>query len=406
MTNSPEMSGSFNFTPELPEGWGTENHVEIDIAMQRIIESVGGVPYRIMFGLQPDDFKVSVGKGITNLLGISPEEFSIEKYMDITEKVVPCESGFPVEIAEIRKKLASGEINLFRANLLVNLPQGEKKWIFESTIPVKDQITGKIKGITGILFDSEKLKNQPIIVEKSDQKTQEIDEVKMAFLRNLFHEVRTPLNAIIGFSTFLEKISRDNNSIKDYKEYIEIISQSSEKLLDTLDKIVEASLLEAGEVKVNKEAINVNEIMKEVYDRLKSQAFDKGLKFLYHIPFEDEQVSILTDRYKLLHIIMNLVENAIKFTEKGEVEYGYVISGEKIDFYVSDTGNGIPEEYQNKIYDVFFQSDSGPSRLYGGTGLGLSITKAYVELLGGKIWYFSEPGSGTTFFFSIPFERL
>ncbi|NMC41314.1 MAG: HAMP domain-containing histidine kinase [Bacteroidales bacterium] len=228
------------------------------------------------------------------------------------------------------------------------------------------------------------------------------DQLKLAFLRNIFHEIRTPLNAIIGFSTLLGEHYKDDETAK---EYIGMLIGSSERLLDTMDKIVEASLLQSGRVTVKKERVNINELTRDIYSKLFQQAVQKGLKLTLRPPFTNEDTYIITDRYKVSQVLQNLVENAIKFTSAGEVEFGFTVSGTLLNFFVHDTGIGIPVDLKEKVFDVFFQADSGPSRLYGGTGLGLSISKAYVEMLGGKIWFTSENGHGTTFWFTVPADR-
>lgn len=228
------------------------------------------------------------------------------------------------------------------------------------------------------------------------------DQLKFAFLRNIFHEIRTPLNAIIGFSTLLGEHFKDDETAK---EYIGMLIGSSERLLDTMDKIVEASLLQSGRVTVKKDKVNITGLTRDIYSKLRPQTAQKGLKLTLRPPFANEDIYIITDRYKVSQVLQNLVENAIKFTVTGEVEFGYTMSGSYLNFFVHDTGIGIPVDLKEKVFDVFFQADSGPSRLYGGTGLGLSISKAYVEMLGGKIWFTSDNGHGTTFWFTVPDDR-
>lgn len=239
-------------------------------------------------------------------------------------------------------------------------------------------------------------------VVKAGSETAGADHLKFAFLQNVFHEIRTPLNAVIGFSTLLGEHFKDDETAK---EYIEMLIVSTDRLLDTMDKIVEASLLQSGKVTVKKEEVNVGEITGNIYRKLKPQADQKDMRLTMRTPLSNEDLYIVTDRYKLLQVLQNLVENAIKFTDAGEVEFGYTMSGRNLNFFVHDTGIGIPAELKEKVFDVFFQADPGPSRLYGGTGLGLSISKAYVEMLGGKIWFTSDNGHGTTFRFTIPDSR-
>jgi len=382
----------------------SKNNLPVDYnVIIKLIENSGGVHYRFVFN-QPtaEEPEIIAGTGLTELLGIYPGEFSENKYREIIEEFVPLESDIPSDITEAREKLMLGKIKNFRAGLHVNTAEKGKKWIYETAFPEIDPVTGKVKGITGILYDLEKWQD---VVQKTFQKgkyMEERDYLKIAFLRNISHEIRTPLNAIIGFSTILDDPACDYET---RKEYTGIILRSADNLLEALDQIVEASLIEAGEIKIKNEKTNINQIIREVYNQLYPKASEKGLKFSYKTPLDDDDVTILTDRYKILKVLISLVGNAIKFTDTGEVEVGYVLSGGMVEFYVYDTGNGIPENCRDHIFDNFFQADSSPSRMYGGTGLGLSISKAYVEMLNGKIWFFSEPGAGTTFYFTIPYVK-
>ncbi|MGQ9621347.1 MAG: sensor histidine kinase [Bacteroidales bacterium] len=399
----PESIGNSDINPKVAGGYYDKPQVNDDSVYFRIIENAGGVPYQITFQPSPDGGScVNIGEEITGLLGIVPDEFCEERYREMVEKIVPLCENMPEDITEARKKLFSGEIKSFRARLLFRTSEGRRKWIYETASPVTDTVTGVIKGVAGVLFDENKWQKLLNIPQNIIKNPEESDLLKVAFLRNISHEIRTPLNAIIGFSTILGDSSCDSVM---RKEYTDIILRCADQLLETLDNIVEASLLEAKEVKIKKENANVNSIIREVFERLKNKAAAKNVKFSYRIPVSDEDMIINTDRFKVLKILLNLTENAIKFTNTGEVEFGYAISAGMVEFYVYDTGNGIPEECRNHIFDNFFQADSGPTRLHGGTGLGLSISKGYVELLGGKIWFFSEPGAGTTFYFTIPYEK-
>jgi len=398
-----ELTEYSSFDPEMLNISKINPPVDFNV-FTKLIENSGGVHYRFGFN-QPtvEEPEIIVGTGLIELLGINPGEFSEKKYREMIEEIIPLESDIPSDINEAREKLMQGKIKNFRAGLCINTPDKGKKWIYEIASPEIDPITGSVKGITGLLFD---LKKWQDLAQKTFQKGKSIEDreyLKIAFLRNISHEIRTPLNAIIGFSTILDDPACDYET---RKEYTNIILRSADNLLETLDQIVEASLIEAGEIKIKKEKTNINQVIREVFNQYYPKASEKGLKLSYKTPLDDDDVTILTDRYKILKVLLNLVGNAIKFTDKGEVELGYALSGGMVEFYVYDTGNGIPEECWDHIFDNFFQADSSPSRLYGGTGLGLSISKAYVEMLSGKIWFFSERGAGTTFFFSIPCLKI
>ena len=186
---------------------------------------------------------------------------------------------------------------------------------------------------------------------------------------------------------------------------MDVIFRSTDHLLEIIDDIVEISNIEANTVKVRKEVINLHSILRKVYDRFRVKACKKNITLRYVEAPGDSEVNILTDGFKLSQILSNLINNAMKFTKEGGVEFGYSFKNDKIEFYISDTGIGILQEHQAKIFNRFYQAESSHTRQYEGTGLGLSISKAYIELLGGDIWFTSQPGEGSVFYFTLPYER-
>jgi signal transduction histidine kinase len=232
-------------------------------------------------------------------------------------------------------------------------------------------------------------------------KATESDRLKTAFLNNLSHEIRTPLNAIVGFTTLLGETGNLN---EDRMEFMEIITHSSDHLLEIVDDIVEISKIEAKLVKLTYKEININEMLQRLYVRFKPSADEKNIILNYNKKIYDKETIIFTDGYKLFQSLKNLISNAIKFTQEGQVEFGFSVL-DKIQFYVSDTGIGIEKEHHQNIFSSFYQAESSCTQRYDGTGLGLTIARAYVELLGGKIWFSSEPGKGSLFCFNIPDTR-
>jgi PAS domain S-box-containing protein len=237
---------------------------------------------------------------------------------------------------------------------------------------------------------------------KAKEKAEESDRLKTAFLHNISHEIRTPMNAIIGFTSLLNETDLDAATRKSYTE---VISQSSDHLLSIISDIVDISNVEADLVKINMEVFNLDTVIKTVYDLHSQRANEKGIDLVYETGFINSDVSIVSDKTKLIQILSNLVGNAIKFTSKGKVKFSYKLKLALLEFTVSDTGIGIPPEQQSRIFERFYQVHNQASRTYEGTGLGLAISKAYVELLGGTIKVISKPGSGSSFIFTIPFEK-
>jgi PAS domain S-box-containing protein len=235
------------------------------------------------------------------------------------------------------------------------------------------------------------------------EKAEENDRLKTAFLHNISHEIRTPLNAIVGFSSLIN----DPNLTEDRrKEFTDIITLSSDQLLAIITDIIIVATLEAGQEKLNKKETDINQSLAAVYEQLCVKTLFPNITILYHSSIPDEEALVMTDRVKLMQVLTNLVGNALKFTTCGTVEFGCSLKNSKLLFFIKDSGIGIPRHLHDKIFDRFWQVDSNITREYGGTGLGLSISKAYVELMGGKIWLDSEPGKGSTFHFSLPYEPV
>jgi PAS domain S-box-containing protein len=233
-------------------------------------------------------------------------------------------------------------------------------------------------------------------------KAEESNRLKTAFLHNISHEIRTPLNAIIGFSSFL---GRQDITPAMRNEYLNIISQSNNQLLSIIDDILNISHIEADQVVIHKTIVDAQVILQNLYRQYDPVAAKKGLDFRLHVPYSGPDAVIMTDDNKIIAIVTNLLNNAFKFTHEGSVELGSTLSGDFIEFYVSDTGIGIPEEEHARIFDRFYQIDKTTAKLYGGMGLGLSISAAYAKLIGGHISLDSSPGKGSRFTLSVPYSK-
>ncbi len=234
------------------------------------------------------------------------------------------------------------------------------------------------------------------------EKAEESDRLKTAFLHNVSHEIRTPMNAIIGFSSLLNE---PDLSEEDRHQYIDIIFQSGGQLLSIINDIVDIANVESGQAKVNLTEFNLNSTLKSLNEQFSINGKQNNVTINLKTTLTDDDSIIVTDNTKLIQILSNLINNAIKFTKNGRIDFGYVLKDNALEFSVKDTGIGIPPEYHSRIFDRFYQVDSAVSRKYSGTGLGLSICKGYVELLGGTIRVESESGKGTLFVFTIPFSR-
>jgi PAS domain S-box-containing protein len=275
-------------------------------------------------------------------------------------------------------------------------------WAEVSSCPIIGA-KGNINGLLIICRDiSDRKKAEEELIRARD-KAEEGDRLKTAFINNISHEVRTPMNAITGFAALL---GEPDISKETQKSYIEIINQSSDHLLDVLTDIIEISNIEAGILKLKKNEINLNSLLAKLFRQFTTQAYEKGLELKLGSVLSEKEANIITDNAKLIQILSNLISNALKFTLHGEIEFGCSLKNGKLEFYVSDTGIGIAEEQHQKIFNRFYQVEHSDKRqLYEGTGLGLSISKEYVELMKGKIWLTSKPDSGSVFCFTIPYEQ-
>ncbi len=271
-------------------------------------------------------------------------------------------------------------------------------------------------------------RTKELLLEKL--RAEESDKLKTAFLTNMSHEIRTPMNGILGFAELL-KIPDLAGELQ--LEYIDVIKKSSDRMLNIINDIVDISSIEAGLVNVSLTETDINAQSGYVYDFFKPEANEKGIILSVHKGLQGNAAIVLTDEEKLFAILTNLVKNALKFSESGTIEFGYELkpvlqangtetmqsSGttdinslssdviqQELVFYVKDTGIGIPVDRQQAIFDRFVQADIADSRAFQGAGLGLSISKAFVEMLDGKIWVESEEDKGSSFYFTLPYTPV
>jgi hypothetical protein len=281
---------------------------------------------------------------------------------------------------------------------------GEKKIFDVIKIPIYFT-NGKRKSLAVIGRDITQLLNTQERLIKAKEKAEESNLLKSAFLANMSHEIRTPMNGILGFSQLLG--TPDLSPLK-IKEYTDIITLSGKHLLTIIDDIIEIAKIDAGQTRILKKVVNVNKVIHDLFAFFNSpenKLLSKDLKLTINTPLNDDEVHILTDEMRFRQIFTNLINNALKFTEKGYVEFGYTKNNDFLNFYVKDSGIGIHPSKHTLIFERFTQANSNTEKLYGGTGLGLAISRAYSKLLGGQINLESEPGKGSTFYFSIPYDK-
>ncbi|HZL09955.1 MAG TPA: ATP-binding protein [Prolixibacteraceae bacterium] len=257
--------------------------------------------------------------------------------------------------------------------------------------------------LSGVISELEKtnihLKRINIDMAEAKKKAEESDNLKSAFLANVSHEIRTPLNSIVGFSSLL---SEDDLSLETRNSYIELIESNTESLLVLIDEIIDLSKIEAQQLIIKKQNFSINSLMEELFHIFNQGHKNPKVELRMSKISDASELFVYSDRIRVKQVFINLLSNALKFTESGFIEFGYLEAGNhKIQLYVRDSGIGISEEYHELVFERFRKLNNEGNKFYRGTGLGLSITKKLVELLGGKIWIESEPGKGTVFFYTL-----
>jgi PAS domain S-box-containing protein len=321
-----------------------------------------------------------------------------EKFKDCNMKDVLGNKNYQFALKYINK-VKSGEPCSYEN--LIDLAS-EKRWLHVNYNPVFDS-SGNVKSIAVLNYDITERKLAELELIKAKEQAEESDRLKSTFLTNMSHEIRTPMNGILGFAELLKepKLSSD-----DQQDYIQTIEICGARMLNTINNIIDISKIESGLTKVNIKESDINEKMEFTYKFFKPEAEIKGLQLSFMSSLPSTEAFINTDNEKVYGILTNLIKNAIKFTYDGLVEFGYKKRGEYLEFYVKDTGVGIPENQKELIFKRFRQGNDSYNRGYEGSGLGLSIAKSYVEMLGGQIWVESMEGVGSTFYFTIPYNTV
>lgn len=283
---------------------------------------------------------------------------------------------------EFRDKKKSGDLYWESANIS---PLLNSDGVITHFVAVKEDITEQKNMIDELI--------------KAKEKAEESDRLKSAFLANMSHEIRTPMNGILGFTSLLLE---PDLTTEEKTRYIGIVHKSGQRMLNTVNDIIEISKIEAGLISMHITPVGVNELLTEMVAFFTPEAEKKGLKLNLTNKLSNDHPAISSDKNKLDSILMNLIKNAIKHTNSGTINIGCKQDNKNLEFYVQDTGIGIPANRRGAIFNRFEQADIADSSALEGLGLGLSIAKSYVEMLDGKIWVESEVGIGSTFYFTLP----
>jgi len=307
------------------------------------------------------------------------------------------ENSFTIFKEELLALIEGKEI--FESESEVKTLLGDLKDIY-ITLKIDQSQPDKVRGLlaTSDITDRKQIEHE-LLYQK--EKAEESDRLKSAFLANMSHEIRTPMNGIMGFAELLKE---SELSVDQQKNYIDIIKESGTRMLNIINDIIDISKIEASLMKTDIQESNVNNQIEYIYTFFKPEVEIKGMKLIFNTTLPLKEAVIKTDREKVFAILSNLVKNAVKYSNKGSIEFGYYKKGAFLEFYVKDTGIGIPKNRIEAIFERFIQADIEDEMALQGAGLGLSITKSYVEMLGGNIWVESEEGLGSTFYFTLPYQ--
>jgi len=304
-------------------------------------------------------------------------------------------------------KINSGKTNGYTIEKRLLKPDGSYTWIILTTTRIKI-LNSNTQCHLAMIKDISERKELTQSLIKAKDIAEESDRLKSVFLATMSHELRTPLNAVIGFSDLIQQ----DLPLEEILHFSEIISMSGNHLLGIIEDVFDISLIETGDIKIEIEPLSTTILLDEVHEIIKNEQVlqDKEhLELILDNSLEDSETILFSDQKRIKQILINLLKNALKFTNEGSVKFGCFLHEEEeqqfIKFFVKDSGIGIPQKAQKLIFEVFRQADDSQTRIYGGTGLGLTICKKLTKLMGGDIWIESEKGNGALFYFTIPFTN-
>ncbi len=330
-----------------------------------------------------------------SLLGLTKDSYNIETSVEL---IHPDDRDF-----HVRREAELKERGFFESELRLLHKDGHYVFLSTRSVSVRDE-SGEVTGSLIISRDITKLKKEHEELIKANMVAEASNKLKSTFLANISHEVRTPLNSVVGFSNLLlaEDITKEVR-----EQYFEHITYNSEKLLQIIGDIIDLSRLESSQIEIINEEVSVNQIVKEVVDEARQviRRNEKTITVSVITPLDNNSDRILSDRVWLKRVLNHLMDNAIKFTLDGSVELSYYLQNGDLVFKVRDTGIGINKENLGRIFEEFQQEVDGHHRPFEGLGIGLTLVKEVIGKMGGKILVQSEKGIGSVFTFSIPYRQ-
>jgi PAS domain S-box-containing protein len=392
---SEEFGSMFvGFVTDITERWEMQNKLrKSEEQYSTLVKNIPGASFRCLL----DDYwtAILVSEGITELCGWQPEDFYQQRiqFSDLIH---------PEDVEKTDKAVATAleNKNTYTVEFRFKHRDGYFIWVLENGSIIWDD--DKPAWIDGLILDISERVEMEENLRLAKEEAELSAESKARFLANMSHEIRTPMNAVIGFTDILidaEDITEKN------RKHLKTISQSARSLLHLLNDVLDSAKLEKDKLELDESAFYVTRLVDSVISTLWIQAKNKGLNLTFDIA-DDIQTLYMGDENRLRQVLINLMGNAIKFTEKGEVTLTLSRSDEEhIRFSIKDTGIGMDNATLENVFEPFSQADSSMSRRFGGTGLGTTIAKQLVELMGGELHANSELGVGSTFFFDLPLKK-
>ncbi|WP_299577706.1 ATP-binding response regulator [uncultured Sunxiuqinia sp.] len=364
-----------------------ENLRQSEEKYRKIFENIQDV----FFQIDTHNHFLEVSPSISRMIGYSPSELIGHHAFHFFEH--PEEYDFLIE--EIQQHLEAWDYEV-----RLKTKKGAIKYVSLNAHKLFDD-NGTLIGIEGSMRDIDERKRAEQELIEAKNHAEESDRLKSAFLANISHEIRTPMNGILGFASLLKEPFLEE---REQQRYIKVIEESGQRMLNLINQIIDISKIESGQMKVVSSKVNVNEEFQRLLTFFSPMAKRKNLLLRCTKPLPEKHTLIYTDQEKLFAILSNLLNNALKYTKAGWVEFGCKLESNQLHFFVKDSGIGISDQKQAAIFNRFVQADISVSKAYEGAGLGLSISKAYVEMLDGTIRLESERDKGSCFFFNIPYR--
>lgn len=386
--------------------------------------------------ISPDFRFLRVNEAFCNIIGYTPEELKQMTFADITHPDHADHDKYMVSL------ILKGDVEQYVTDKRYIRKDGLIVWAHVSVGFIKDDIGNPlyflpiIEDITQRKRTEEDLRRSQMLLREQNEeylalneelsesnerirkinselieakeKAEEADRLKTAFLANMSHEIRTPMNGIMGYADLL---TRPEFEPEKKIKFSEIIKRSGKQLLRIISDILDISKIESNQMVIHNEQVCINLLLNNILEFYLSDSSnienrDQNITIKLNTGLSDEESTLFIDASRLEQIIVNLIDNAYKYTSQGSIEFGYSLNEDKIEFYVSDTGMGIPPEKQSIIFERFRQGEESLSRVHRGNGLGLSICMGLAKLMGGNIWVNSEVNKGSTFYVSLPYTSL